>query len=264
MNNDSDNNSNIYMMQENYAQPSNSRRVDRCQNNEKKCCNVKYNFCEPEQCCIVKHTMCDPNDCEPLYVTSSERKIDIKATLNLCPQPCVQKPPYASLYLALYTIIANDAATYTSILSGNQFEQTIVDQASYTAFVTALLALANPILLSVGLGTIPPGLTTVTPRILIAESDGTVLLDTAEPINNLITPTARTNSYASWQAKVIDENHNTRVAVMTAQIFVGGVGYETKYSSTVGFIQNYVAIRANNFLNNQGTIRLSVNAAQLI
>ena len=89
------------------------------------------------------------------------------------------------------------------------------------------------------------------PRLVVTETDGTVIYDTAA---------GDRNTYQNWKSKTINENHNTRVAIMTAQMFDCGVGYETKYSSTVGTNQNYVAIRAGPYLNSAGTFRLSYNS----
>jgi hypothetical protein len=47
-------------------------------------------------------------------------------------------------------------------------------------------------------------------RIVITLPDGTVVVDTSK--NN--------NTYANFQAKAINENHNTRVAILDAQLVV--------------------------------------------
>jgi len=92
---------------------------------------------------------------------------------------------------------------------------------------------------------------TASPRLLIAESDGTVIIDSSKPL--------ATNTYANWQAKTINENHNSRAAVFGCQLFPEGVSYETKYSSTVHSNQAYVGIRAGPFRDNFGTLRYSLN-----
>ena len=100
----------------------------------------------------------------------------------------------------------------------------------------------------------------VTPRLVITEPDGTVIFDSSKPTDLSVTSdTPGTNSYFTWQAKHINENLNTRMAIMTAQMFPCGVGYETKFSSTTQTNQASVAIRAGQFTNNTGTFRYSKN-----
>lgn len=94
-------------------------------------------------------------------------------------------------------------------------------------------------------------------RLLIALPDGTVVLDTArtdDPNNTL----AVGNSFAHFQAKTVNENHNSRVAIMAAQMFPCGVGIESKLSTTTGRVESYLAIRMGNHLDSIGTARLSI------
>ena len=93
-------------------------------------------------------------------------------------------------------------------------------------------------------------------RILIIDPDGTVSYDSSR-IGS--TNTTQQNTYSNYQAKTINENHNTRPAVMTALISNSGVGKEQRWSSTTGTFQQYLAIRIG--LNNEfaiGTIRISI------
>jgi len=83
-------------------------------------------------------------------------------------------------------------------------------------------------------------------RIVVALPDGTVVVDTF-----------KNNTWAGYQNKTINENHNTRISFLDAQDNVGGVGYERKLSSTTGHYEKGVAVRLGEYLNNNGTIRLS-------
>lgn len=96
-------------------------------------------------------------------------------------------------------------------------------------------------------GAVPGG----TGRIVVTESDGTVIVDTGKS----------TNSCDNWQAKTVNENHNSRVAIFDAQAWPCGLGAETKFSSSVKVDQNYVAIRMGVYLHSIGTVRISANAA---
>lgn len=83
-------------------------------------------------------------------------------------------------------------------------------------------------------------------RVVITLPDGTVVVDTNT-----------TNTWASFMAKTINENHNSRVAIFNAQDRQTGVGYEEKYSTSTQCREKYVAIRLGEYLDNYGTIRLS-------
>lgn len=83
-------------------------------------------------------------------------------------------------------------------------------------------------------------------RIVIALPDGTVVVDTF-----------KNNTWEGYQERTINENHNTRICFMDAQDKEEGVGYERKLSSTTGNYEKGVAIRLGEYLNCQGTIRLS-------
>jgi hypothetical protein len=60
-------------------------------------------------------------------------------------------------------------------------------------------------------------------RVVITLPDGTVVVDTSK---------GAANTYQNFQDKVINENHNTRVAILDAQIYDCGVGLETKTSTS--------------------------------
>ncbi len=109
----------------------------------------------------------------------------------------------------------------------------VKDQATYAK----LLAEANATAASITKG-----------RILIALADGTVVVDTSK---------GAANTYANYAAKKINENHNTRIAILDAQLFECGLGVETKRSTTDGVVESYVAVRLGNYLDNSGTVRIS-------
>jgi len=85
-------------------------------------------------------------------------------------------------------------------------------------------------------------------RVVITLPDGTVVVDTSK---------GATNTFANFDAKKINENHNSRVAILDAQIYDCGVGLETKTSSSTGSKEVYVAKRLGNYLDSVGTVRLS-------
>lgn len=116
-----------------------------------------------------------------------------------------------------------------------------VDQATYAA----LLADARGVIGGVTNG-----------RVLVTLPDGTVMLDTArtdDPNNTL----AVGNSYAHFQAKTVNENHNSRVSILAAQQYPCGIGLESKLSTTTGQVESYLAVRLGQHLDSLGTVRIS-------
>ena len=134
-----------------------------------------------------------------------------------------------------------------------------VDQTSYNFLLAEARIIAN---------LLPP-----TGRVVVVNPDGLVVVDTSK--------TDITNSFANFKAganpatfsSAINVNHNSRIAILDAQLQICGAGAETKFSNTVGVAQNYVAIRLGNFaeglttaksyLNNDGTARISVNVGAI-
>lgn len=92
-------------------------------------------------------------------------------------------------------------------------------------------------------------------RLVVTEPDGTVVVDTA---------LTTANTFSNWKTKSINENHNTRIAIIDAQTLEGGVGYETKHSTTLDLNQYYVAIRGGSRYKNFGTFRLSINVCTML
>lgn len=85
-------------------------------------------------------------------------------------------------------------------------------------------------------------------RIVVTLPDGTVVVDTSKGANN---------TYTNFIDKAINENHNTRVAILDAQIYDCGVGLESKTSSSTGVQEVYLAKRLGAYLDSVGTVRLS-------
>jgi hypothetical protein len=85
-------------------------------------------------------------------------------------------------------------------------------------------------------------------RVVVTLPDGTVVVDTAK---------TTLNTYANFLAKKINENHNSRIAILDSQLFECGVGVETKRSTTDNVVESYVARRLGNYLDNSGTVRIS-------
>ncbi|MEY4769024.1 MAG: hypothetical protein RL637_1663 [Pseudomonadota bacterium] len=102
----------------------------------------------------------------------------------------------------------------------------------------ALLNLANTIAAKAG----------ATGRVVITLPDGTVVIDTKK---------TSTNTFDNFVAKAINENHNSRIAILDAQLWPCGIGIETRRSTSTGTIETYVARRVGGYLNSLGTIRIS-------
>jgi hypothetical protein len=94
-----------------------------------------------------------------------------------------------------------------------------------------------------------------TGRAVITLPDGTVMIDTARDDN---TAAATSNSYQHFLDKTINENHNSRLAILAAQEYSCGVGIESKLSTTTGQTESYVAFRLGNHLDSLGTVRMSI------
>ncbi|HMV13502.1 MAG TPA: hypothetical protein PKD88_08890 [Nitrosomonas sp.] len=85
-------------------------------------------------------------------------------------------------------------------------------------------------------------------RVVITMPDGTVVVDTSKGANN---------TYDNFKAKTINENHNSRIAILHSQLYDCGLGLETKLSTTDNTKENYLARRLGAYLNSAGTVRLS-------
>ena len=76
-----------------------------------------------------------------------------------------------------------------------------------------------------------PGVTSA--RILVTLPDGTTIFDSSKG----------NNSRLSITSKSINENHNSRLAIMAAGLSQSGIGMEKKYSSSTGLNEQYLAHR---------------------
>ena len=138
-----------------------------------------------------------------------------------------------AVYDQLFGILGDSAAALETQLDA------VVDQSSYEALLNLANSTAN--MISAG-------------RLLIALPDGTVVIDTAKDDGGA----PGQNSFANFQSKSINENHNTRNAIMSAQQYPCGIGAETKVSTSTGQHEIYAAIRLGSHLSSSGTARLSV------
>jgi hypothetical protein len=127
-------------------------------------------------------------------------------------------------YKALNAKLAPKVTQLTSLL------RAVKDQPSYASLLSIVKSTAG------------------TDRLVVTLADGTVVVDTGKSANN---------NYATYAAKGVNENHNSRVAIMLAQTHECGLGVETKYSSTDKSNEKYVAIRLGAYLDSAGTARLS-------
>lgn len=97
-----------------------------------------------------------------------------------------------------------------------------------------------------------------THRILITLPDGTTVLDTAKTDAAGATCSGDSaNSFSCYQAKRVNENHNSRIAILATQLYSCGLGAETKASTSLGHRQAYVGVRMGEYLNNAGTVMIS-------
>lgn len=148
------------------------------------------------------------------------------------------RPNYDLMWNALTPNVSN----LTTLLNG------AFDQSTYAALLAAARAVA---------ASIDP---TRLGRLVVTLPDGTVVLDTFRPDGD--TP-ANANSFAHFQAKSINENLNTRVAMAAAQAYPCGVAIETKLSTTTGAFESQFAVRLGAHLSSRGTARLSMIASPL-
>jgi hypothetical protein len=65
------------------------------------------------------------------------------------------------------------------------------------------------------------------------------------------------NSFEHFEDKTVNENHNTRVAILSAQLYSCGAGVESKLSTTTGQSEIYVAIRLGQHLIHPRRLRNS-------
>jgi hypothetical protein len=118
--------------------------------------------------------------------------------------------------------------------------------ASYEAAATVVRSLVAP--LSAATGKIG--------RILVTLPDGTVCFDSSRDGN---TDTTKLNTFTNADKKTINENHNTRCSIMSAQCLQAGIAFERKYSTSTKRLEDYVSLRVGVQGVSEGTVRYSVN-----
>jgi hypothetical protein len=189
-------------------------------------CSTESNSSEPSE-------HCEQNEKKYRFVKNG------KIFLNICPPKTLYLDVnYVSLYEQLYKAILDNCLELKlkCVLSGTSTE--------YDSFYTQIITIFNlPLYPTDGF------------RLVVTEPDGTVIIDTIKTTSN---------TFSNWKTKTINENHNSRIAILDAQSLEGGVGYEFKHSSTMDLYQYYVAIRAGLRYKNYGTFRLSINLCTLL
>jgi hypothetical protein len=150
-------------------------------------------------------------------------------------QGLIEKDP---VYAELFQILDPQVSQLKELLAA------VVDQATYQN----LLDLARSIASSKTTG-----------RVLITLPDGTVVVDTSKPDDPPdSTPDVQANSFQHFKNKTVNENHNTRISILDAQLWPCGLGVERKFSTTDNVSEIYLAERLGPYLNNEGTARLSI------
>lgn len=84
-------------------------------------------------------------------------------------------------------------------------------------------------------------------RLMFCEADGTVLYDSSK---------GASNTFAN--IKSINENHNSRLAIIKALLSAAGRGYEVKRSTSTGAVETYLALRLGTSSETPtGSVRIS-------
>ena len=147
--------------------------------------------------------------------------------------------PAFAAHQADYTAIANIIVPSNNVV--RNLLGAVMDQATYTSLLNAANAIAAAI----------PN----TGRVVITVPDGTVMVDTNAPDDpGNAMPTG--NSFAHFQSKTVNtDNHNTRIAILSAQMFECGIGIERRLSTSTGVVETYLAQRLGTHLDSVGTLR---------
>ena len=86
-------------------------------------------------------------------------------------------------------------------------------------------------------------------RVVVTLADGIVAYDSC----------ATNNTFTAYTTKSINENHNSRLAILTALMSHAGTGFEKKFSTSVGADQVYYASRMGASAQHAlGVVRVSV------
>jgi hypothetical protein len=97
-------------------------------------------------------------------------------------------------------------------------------------------------------------------RLLFCETDGTVIFDSAQNGKTVTVDgnSVARNSYASFSKKLVNENHQSRLAILKSLLSASGRAYETKRSTSTGITETYVSIRLGQSTEaGMGTVRIS-------
>jgi hypothetical protein len=184
--------------------------------------------------------------CAAFILTSFNVKSDPAIALALAPLECAPQVNTLLTTNAVYKSLNARLSNNTTVLK-TLLDQ-VKDQTSYKKLLDSSRLIAS-------FGTTPP----LPGRLVITAADGTVVVDTGKPDDpNNLKPLVQGNSYVHFLNKTVNENHNSRIAILDAQLQPCGKGVETKFSTSDGTKESYVAIRLGDYLNSSGTARLSL------
>lgn len=224
-----------------YIMPSTTRvSASRCQPC-KPCSSPSSSSCNPTPCPkpVCKKVVCQPcvdkcNPCVRPYTVTCTNGCDCEV-VDICvsADPCLLQDSVLKSYFCCVkeSIIYNRLDTMLAA---------VVDTTTYNALLAAANVLASKI---------------TDGRVVITLPDGTVVIDTFQ---------GATNTYANYQAKSINENHGSRIAIHHSLSHQNGVGWERKLSTTTETVQNYVAVRLGEYLRHIGSVRLSADYVPVV
>ncbi len=147
------------------------------------------------------------------------------------------------IYQREYKFLLPFVDSLTALLFAN------TDQAHYANLLAAAQSIVNNYNAKFGI---------TSARVVITDQDGLVIVDTDK--NNNTFANAQAGASPATFSTTINVNHNSRLSILDAQQYFAGVGFETKFSNSVGVFQIYTAIRLGPILKSAGTVRLSQNA----
>jgi hypothetical protein len=170
--------------------------------------------------------------------TFRSRGLNVKSPDALEPTP--------SNWTKLHTqLLADSASKDFNTLMNNMTK----NATNYNTAVTAFRSLITPLNTVLG---------KTSARIVVCLPDGTVYFDSKNATDGDAT-NPLSNEYTNAKTdKSINENHNSRPCIMNAQLVEDGVSFESKYSSSTGNYEDYVAVRIGAQGASAGTVRYSV------
>src|SRR5262245_34020669 len=187
------------------------------------------------------------------------------------PAYLARQPQYDKIIFAVVPELVGLNTDLEALGSGATFA---ANQALYAALLTRARTIVTAINTPAPVGG----------RVLVALPDGTTVVDTSKTDaptcdttaaacagwNGYPVPppagclcTGQQNSYGHFLKKSVNENHQSRIAIFDAQEWPCGIGLETKFSSSTGQDESYVALRLavpllGGHLDNTGTVRGSL------